>query len=145
MTFDTPKTGGGEFFKPDNHKNDYAILIEVKRDAPNSPGYQGKLTDAVYADLTCFATEADLAEGASPRVYRNARIDRALLQRELRDNVGVGNETIRVLGRWAGRTGNEMWVWKYTDTDTRRAVIEWYERREAARAGIDDEFEALLG
>lgn len=143
MAFDTPRAG--EFFKAANHKDDYAFLIEVREIKPKSPGYKGELKDAVYADITCFKTEADLAEGAEPKVYRNARIDSALLYRELAENVGAGNETVRVLGQWKGdRNPKPSWVWRYTDEDARLKVIEWFERREAALEGAENEIPAYL-
>lgn len=125
MAFDAPRNGS--YFKPAENASAYAILIEVKEDRPNSRNNFGETKDAVIADITVFKTAADLAEGAEPKVFRRERIDHTLLQRELRDNVGVGNETIRQLGQWGDR---KSWVWKYTDEDTRKAVIAWFERRE---------------
>lgn len=118
-----PKT---EYFKPADWADAWAIFIEVKRDAPNSTNNFKETKDAVYADLTIFATEADLETGG--KVYRNERIDAPLLQRTLREDCGVGNADIRVLSRWGDK---RMWVWRYPEDSVRDKVIAWYDAREA--------------
>lgn len=138
LGFDKPQPR--EYFKPANHKNAHAFLIEIDRIARNSPGYQGELKDAAYADITVFETEADLAEGASPKVYRNARVDNSLLAKELikiyEDDT---TETVRVLDMWKGdKMPKPAWVWRFPPESVREAVIEWYERREAGLEELPD-------
>lgn len=137
MPFDKPEPRS--YFKPAAHKDAHAFLVEINKIALNSPGYQGELKDAAYADITVFETEADLA-GGEPKVYRNARIDAALLARELikiyEDDT---TETVRVLAQWKGdRMPKPAWVWRFPEESVRLAVIEWYERREAALDSAED-------
>lgn len=134
MGFDKPR-GKDDYFKPAQHKDAHAFLIEIRRLAPKSPGYQGELKDAAYADITVFATPADLEPGAEPKVFSNARIDSSLLAKELikiyEDDT---TETVRVLAQWKGdRMPQPAWVWRFPEESVREAVIEWYERRNAAR------------
>lgn len=133
MAFDDRPSG--DYFKPAEHKSAWAILVETKRDAPNSAGYKGVKKDAVYADITVFTTEADL-DGPG-KAFRNQRIDSSLLQREMRDRIGIPGESVRILGQWQGdRAQNPSWVWRFPEEAVTKKVIEWYGRREAAIAAI---------
>lgn len=140
MAFDDSTDAPREFFKPKNYKDAHAFLVEVKRDAPKSPGYKGELKDAVYVDLTIFETEEQLAALEPGKVFTNQRIDNSKLQRTLREEVGVGNESVRRLGQWTPPDGgNAIWVWRRVPADVREAVIKYYEKREAELAGLADD------
>lgn len=138
MGFDkrVPRTGN-DFFKYEPHKDAYALLIEINKIERDSPNNFGEKKDAAFADVTVFETEAELAEGAEPKVYRNARLDAAYVARELikiyEDDT---TETVRVLAQWKGTKpgAKPAWVLRFPEEAVREAVIEWYERREAARA-----------
>lgn len=122
---DVPTTSGG-WFKPKDHADAVAILIEVKsfeqqRPTPNGP------KDSALVDLTIFASEAEL-EG-EPTVTKGCRIEQTVLAKDLASL--VGKATIVKLGQHQGKSPNPAWVWRQVDASVKAKVVAYAERREA--------------
>lgn len=82
---------GGTFFKPLDHMNDIALLIEpvrVDRDVPNN--YQGRTTnrDEVTAHVTVFGSQGALDSGAPTAVMKNAKVVHGMLTSTLERIIG---------------------------------------------------------
>ncbi len=82
---------GGTIFKPANHMNDLALLIEPKdidRGIPNT--YNGKTTmrDEVTADVTVFGTSEALDKGEPTEVIKSARVVHTMLTSTLERILG---------------------------------------------------------
>lgn len=127
---DVPQQGGG-WFKPAEHNEDVAILIEVKsfdhqRPTPNGP------KDSVLADITTFATQADLDSGNGVEV-KGQRIEQTVLARDLESLVGKAT-IVTVTQVPAKKPGaHPAWVWRQASAEAKAKVVEYATAREAER------------
>jgi hypothetical protein len=132
---DIPQQGGG-WFKPAEHKDAAAILIEVtafdrQRPTPNGP------KDSALCDLSIFPTEAELASG-EPLVIKGTRVEQTVLARDLADLVGSATivTVVQVPSKKAG--AHPAWVWRPTSLDVKNQVIAYAQKREAeVQAALD--------
>jgi hypothetical protein len=132
---DVPQQGGG-WFKPVDHQDDVAILIAVKafdrqRPTPNGP------KDSVLADITTFATEADLDAGNGVEV-KGQRIEQIVLARDL--EALVGKATIVTVTQVPSKKpgAHPAWVWRQASADVKGKVVAYATAREEQRkAAID--------
>lgn len=127
--------GGSSYFKPEQHKDAVALLVEpksVERDVPNTYAGVTRNRDEVTADITVFLTEADLAAG-------NAVVLNAVTV----THPGITNRLSRAIGESVvGRLGKKQfekapapaWVIDDVDDATFDKVAAYYEAREAAVA-----------
>lgn len=128
---DIPTSGG--WFKPDEHTEDVAILIEVtgiERQRPTDYGPK----DSVITTSTFFATQAELDEGTPTDVVKGLRYEQTYLARDLMPL--DGEATIVVLGQSAPKKAGQKpaWVWRQPSNDVKSKVIAYGEAREAAKA-----------
>jgi hypothetical protein len=134
---DIPVQGGG-WFKPADHKDATAFLIEVhqferQRPTPNGP------KDSILADVTVFKDGSALQAG-TPEVTKGQRIEQTILARDLETIVG-GATIVKLEQIPAKKPGAyPAWVWRpVTDASVRNAVIAYAEKREAkAEAAVAD-------
>lgn len=73
---------GGSFFKPAEHMNDLAILLEPKHIDKNVKSeYQGNVRerDEVTADISTFATSEALEKGKPTQIMKNCKIVHGML------------------------------------------------------------------
>jgi hypothetical protein len=134
---DIPVQGGG-WFKPADHKDATAFLIEVhqferQRPTPNGP------KDSILADVTVFKDGGALQAG-TPEVTKGQRIEQTILARDLETIVG-GATIVKLEQIPAKKPGAyPAWVWRpVTDASVRNAVIAYAEKREAkAEAAVAD-------
>ena len=122
--------GGGGFFKPKDHNTALAILIEPKSiDYEVENNYEGQVTyrDEVTADISVFATQADL-EAGTPEVLKSYRVTHAGLTKPL-ERMLKSEQTAMVatLTQWKGRA----WIWNdLTDKVRLKQVEAFYTKRE---------------
>lgn len=123
------KSSAGGFFKPEEHKDAVAFLIEVNRFEHQRPGQFGP-KDTVHADVSVFKTQADL-DGGKPEVLKGALIQTTILARDLEELVGSATivKLDKVKAKQAGR--QDAWVWRQVDADVKAKVIAYAEKREA--------------
>lgn len=132
--------GGSAYFKPEDHKNAVALLIEPKsvaRDVPNTYAGVTKNRDEVTADVTVFVSQADLDNGRGVE-YKAMTFTHG----------GITNRLSRVLGdEVVGRLGKKQfekapapaWVIDDVDDATFDKVAAYFEAREAAvQAAMND-------
>lgn len=82
---------GGAFFKPANHMNDIALLVEpTKIDKDVTSTYQGntRVRDEVTADITVFATTEAVETGVPTEVQKGVRVVHGMLTSTLERNMG---------------------------------------------------------
>lgn len=125
---------GGAFFKPKEHADAVAILVEPKSFQTQVPSPYGP-KDRVVADVTVFADQDALGNGVPTTVLQGARIDTSVdgaLTRDIRDR--LGKSLILKLDQVPSKTpgGHPAWVWRNTDGATKAAVVAYGEAREAA-------------
>lgn len=136
VTKDIPQQGGG-WFKPAEHTDDVAILIEVtsfdrQRPTPNGP------KDSVLCDFTHFATEADLDALTPSSIVKGQRVEQTVLARDLSDLVGAAT-IVTVTQIPAKKPGQHpAWVWRTTSLDVKGKVVAYGEKREAEVAAALD-------
>lgn len=127
---DIPQNNGG-WFKPADHAEAVAILIEVKayeaqRPTPNGP------KDSALVDVTVFATQEAIDAGEPTTVQQGCRIEQTVLARDLAGL--VGDETIVKLDQSKPTKpgAKPAWVYRQPDPKARAGVVAYYEAREAA-------------
>lgn len=130
-------TANGGWFKPADHQDALAILLEVngferQRPTPNGP------KDSALADVTVFKTPDQLKQ-YTPEVSQGQRIEQTVLARDLEGVVGSA-VLVTVTQVPAKKPGaHPAWVWKQvTDTGIKNQVIAYAEQRDAAvKAAVD--------
>ncbi len=125
---------GGTIFKPANHMNDLALLIEPKgidRGIPNT--YNGKTTmrDEVTADVTVFGTSEALDKGEPTEVIKSARVVHTMLTSTL-ERI-LGGAMVGVVRRVPTKSGSG-YAFRDVDAPVEAAVEAFYTKREAAVA-----------
>lgn len=127
---DIPQSGG--FFKPEEHKEDFAILIEPQRFEAERPTNYGP-RDTIWADVTYFRRPEDLESGNAVE-ESNVGIDKTLLARDLRPL--VGKAVIATTKKINLKNGNTGWVWNAVPADVKSQVVEWVRKRDAEREAV---------
>lgn len=123
---------GGTFFKPGEHMNDLALLIEPKSVAKDrTHTYQGRTStrDEVTADVTAFPTEESLDKG-NPTVIKNAVFTHGMLTSTL-ERVGMGGVTVAVIRKVPTKAGSG-YAFRDVDSSTEGKVGNYYVNREKA-------------
>lgn len=136
MDFEDIATGAGAFFKPGDHLDAPAILIEVKRFEPNRPGKFGP-KDAVHADIHVFADAAALEAGAAT-VSQGGIINSNALTRDLAGLVGKAT-IVRLEEVFFKNANRDVPVFRQVDAATKAKVIEYAKAyTEAVNAAAED-------
>lgn len=140
MAFVKPSavSGGQPFFKPKDHRSAHALLIEptrIDRDVPNT--YKGvtKNRDEVIADVTIFATEAELASGKPSTELKNAKITNSMLTRAAERVIGGAMAArLNMIDTQAG----SGYVFDDLNSADEGLVEKFYDAREAAVSAAVD-------
>lgn len=123
----TSTFSGGEFFKPDAYESAEVILAEVTRFDAQVPGGQYGPKDIVTADLTIFATAADIASDKAT-ILKGAKINQTYLAADLQGVVGAA--AVVKLGKTKSGKG---WNWRDIHDDAvMNALGAYVDRRDAA-------------
>lgn len=121
--------GGGEFFKPDTYEQAEVILAEVTRFDAQVPGGQYGPKDIITADLTIFATAADIA-AKNATILRGVKINQTYLAADLQGVVGAA-----AVVRLARTKSGKGWSWRdVTDEGVMNALGAYVDQRDAAVA-----------
>lgn len=131
--------GGSSYFKPEEHKTAVALLVEpksVQRDVPNTYAGVTKNRDEVTADVTVFATAADLAAG-NGRELKGVTVTHGGITNRLKN--AIGESIVGALGKKQfEKAPAPAWVIDDVDDATFDKVAAYYEAREAAvKAALD--------
>jgi hypothetical protein len=133
MGFAKPSdVSGGTFFKPLDHMNDLALLMEpthIVKGVANT--YNGKTTlrDEVTADITVFATSEALEKGQPTAVIKGARVVHTMLTSTL-ERV-MGGAMVAVVRKVPTQAG-AGYAFRDVDWSTEAVVGDYFERREGA-------------
>lgn len=125
---------GGEFFKPADHMNDIALLVEPKRiDRGVENTYNDKTTlrDEVYADITVFATSEAVETRRPTTVLENARVVHGMLT-DLLAQI-LGSAMVAIVRKIPTRKG-QGYAFRDVDPDIEAAVTAYLDGRERAVA-----------
>lgn len=129
--FTKPSAGSGGFFKPADHVNDLALIVEpksIKRDVPNE--YQGKTTlrDELTCDITVFRNSQNVEQCAPHDVLKNVVVDKQVLTKE----ATIGEVMLARVGKPSGKN---YYAWlEVTDAAVEAACAAYFEKREGAIA-----------
>ena len=121
---------GGSFFKPGEHMNDLALLVEPKRidrGVPNT--YQGRSTlrDEVTADVTVFGTSESLEHGRPSAELKDVRVVHGMLTSTL-ERI-LGGAMVGVVRKIPTKSGSG-YAFRDVEPDVEAAVAGYFERRE---------------
>ncbi|GIF02244.1 hypothetical protein [Paractinoplanes rishiriensis] len=125
---------GGAFFRPSDHINDVALLIEPKRvDRGVSNTYNGetRLRDEVYADITVFATSESVETGRPTAVLENARVVHGMLT-DLLAQI-IGSAMVGIVRKIPTRKG-QGYAFRDVEPSIEAAVTAYLDSRETAVA-----------
>lgn len=137
MTQPRPRAGG--YFKPKDHGQDKAYLIEPKSWRHNATNeYKGKPTprDEVIADIAIFKTSKSVSSSTPDEVLENVCFTNAGLTSPLKDMLEQGDENPAwVFQLEQAEMGNGRgWVFRDVDDDELRTAVEtYYNNRNATR------------
>jgi hypothetical protein len=123
---------GGTFFKPLDHMNDLALLIEptsIVKGVENT--YQGRTTlrDEVTADVTVFANSEALEKGEPTEVIKGARVVHGMLTSTL-ERV-MGGAMVAVVRKIPTQNGSG-YAFRDVEWEVEAAVGAYFEQREVA-------------
>lgn len=124
--------GGGAFFKPADHMNDLALLIEPKtiaRDVPST--YQGatRQRDEVLSDITVFANQGNLDSGTPSEILKSVKVTHGMLTSTLEKI--LGEATVAVIRKIPTQAGAGF-AFRDPSVEDEAKVVTYYEAREAA-------------
>jgi hypothetical protein len=123
---------GGAIFKPANHMNDLALLIEPKRITKGVPNtYNGKTTmrDEVTSDITVFGTSEALDTGNPTAVIKGARVVHTMLTSTL-ERI-MGGAMVGIVRKVPTASGSGF-AFRDVDPGVEAAVGAYFEGRETA-------------
>ena len=73
---------GASYFKPANHMNDLALLIEpktIERNVPSTYAGQTRTRDEVISDVSVFSNQAALDSGVPTTILKSTKIVHGML------------------------------------------------------------------
>jgi hypothetical protein len=82
---------GSSYFKPKEHMNDLALLVEPKtidRDVPSTYNNQTRVRDEVISDVTVFANQAALENGEPTTIIKSTKVTHGMLTSTLEKILG---------------------------------------------------------
>lgn len=82
---------GASYFKPANHMNDLALLIEPKtidRNVESTFNNQTRLRDEVIADISVFSNQAALESGEPTTIMKSTKVVHGMLTSTLEKILG---------------------------------------------------------
>lgn len=130
-------SNNGTFFKPDEYVSAVALLIEPKRLEEQRPGSKYGPKDTIHADITVFATQADLDAGKPTDVLKGAMIQQTYLVQDIVEL--VGKATVSTPIKKTFKSGSTGWVWQGVTAEIIGKVGQYGAARNAAvEADMDD-------
>lgn len=123
---------GGAYFKPLEHMNDLALLIEpksIQRDVPSTYQNVTRMRDEVLADVTVFANTDALRDGEPSEVIRAAKVVHGMLTDTL--SKIMGEATICTIVKIPTK-GGSGYVFRDASDEATGAVAAYYDKRNAA-------------
>lgn len=127
------------FFKPADHVNDLAILLEPKKVLKDQPhNYDGieSIRDIAIADMAIFKNSADIENASPSEVLTGVQITNQVLVADIERNDWIGKAALVVV-----RKVKRPYVWREPEfPGAEAAAAHYYKAREAEREKNADEF-----
>lgn len=123
---------GGKFFKPAEHINDVAIVVEAKsvwHNATNSYKGNPQPRDEVTADITIFASQEALERGEPSDVIKDGKIVHGALVNSVKENLPMEYHVI--VRKESFSSGNSGYVFREVDANTGKKVTAFLDKRDA--------------
>ena len=122
---------GGAYFKPLEHMNDLALLIEpksIQRDVPNT--YQNRVStrDEVLCDVTVFGNTDALRDGKPSEFIKAAKFTHGMLTDTL--SKIMGESTICTIAKIPTQNGSG-YVFRDASDEATVAATAYYDKRNA--------------
>lgn len=134
------KTGGSNYFKPKEHQQDVAILLEPKKidkSVERDFGGERKVRDEATCDFTVFATSEALEKGEPTEVLLDHIVTQTMLAADAGANVGLSIPVY--LDTIPSNKGNRAYVWRVIkESDPRYAQLAAYIEARDAEPSFDD-------
>ena len=127
---------GGAYFKPLDHMNDVALLVEPKRidkNVENTYGGQTRTRDEVTATVSVFATSEALEEGRPSAVMGDVRVVHGMLTSTLERL--IGGAMVGVIRRVQTKSGSG-YVFRDVEPGIEAQVAAYFDNRSAAVAAM---------
>lgn len=123
-------SSGSAFFKPKDHGNAHAILIEPKayrEDVQTKFGLANRAT----ADFTIFNTQGELDAGKPGQILEDATVEGALAK-----NISkyIDSAVAGTLDKITLKNGNSMWVLNAIDGDDVQKIVAYATKRDEEEA-----------
>lgn len=122
---------GGSYFKPAEHMNDLALIVEPKRIDKNvENNYQGAISyrDEVTADVTVFTTTDSLEKGEPSQVMKDVKIVHGMLTSNLERN--MGGVTLAVIRKVPTKRGSGYGFRDVEDSNVEAQAAAYFTSRE---------------
>lgn len=142
MEFITTTSGGGGYFKPEEHADAKALLIEPTRYLPEEPnpfGKPGETREILVADVTVFVNKDALEGEVEPVVLQSTRLTAGALVKEYKDKIGKAAICSLQLKPATMPGRKAFWVPKAVDKAAAELVIAYAKKREAEAEAVMDE------
>lgn len=126
--------GGGAYFKPGDHMNDLAILVEptkINKDVPNTYNGVTKNRDEAFGRFTIFATSEALDSGQPSEILEDAKSVHGMLTSTMEKVIGGALvAVVRKVKTGAGAG----YAFRDVEKDVEAKVAAYFTAREAAVA-----------
>lgn len=123
-------SGGGDWFKPEDHASAAAILFEPKSIEKNVRNEKYNNTrDIITGVITIFATEADVEAGKPSQIMQAGKLDKTALISTL-ERV-MGGATVARVFKGPFKNGNTGWQFDSVPPAIEAKVAEYLDAREA--------------
>ena len=125
----------GGFFKPAEHVNDLALIVEpksIKHDVPNEYKGNKSTRHEVVADITVFANNAQLGGTGKPTVLKDHVIAGNGLSRSLEPLIADRGALGGVVAKVDAKKGS-VWVFQDLNAETVEKIEAYLEARDAQR------------
>ncbi|MDH6462035.1 hypothetical protein M2302_002210 [Micromonospora sp. A200] len=123
---------GGSIFKPGEHMNDLALLVEpkkVQKAVPHTYNGVTKTRDEVTADVTVFGNSEALEKGEPTKVLKGVRLVHFMLADTAEK--AIGGAFVGVVRKVPTQAGSG-YAFRDVDATTEGQVGNYYTNREAA-------------
>lgn len=125
---------GGSFFKPAEHMNDIALLIEpksIEKNVASTYQNQTRHRDEVLCDITTFATVESVESKTPTTIQKDVKIAHGMLTSTLERN-GMGNPFAGILRKVPTKGGSGYVFRDIENGEYIQALTDYYTEREAA-------------
>lgn len=125
---------GNSYFKPADHMNDLAILIEpktIERGVPSTYNNQTRIRDEVIADVAVFANQAALESGEPTSIIKSTKFVHGMLTSTLEKI--LGGAMVATITKVNTQNGSG-YVFRDVDSATEERVGKYYTARSEAIA-----------